>query len=83
MDTGDGTVEIRNEQDHTVTTWKFEWVPWSEAGPAEAKEMEGMGWQFREALEALGPFKADPLPIATLGRNTPEAQRIVDRAGWK
>lgn len=35
------------------------------------------------ALEALGPFKADSLPIATLGRNTPEAQRIVDRAGWK
>ena len=35
------------------------------------------------ALEALGPFKTDPLPIAILGRNTPEAQKIVDRAGWK
>jgi len=35
------------------------------------------------ALEALGAFKPDPLPIATLGRNTPEAQKIVDRAGWK
>ncbi len=35
------------------------------------------------ALEALGPFKADPLPIATLGRLTPAAQRLVDRAGWK
>ena len=35
------------------------------------------------ALESLGPFKADPLPIATLGRNTAEAQRVVDRAGWK
>ncbi len=35
------------------------------------------------ALEALGPFKTDPLPIATLGRNTPEAQKIVDRDGWK
>ncbi len=35
------------------------------------------------ALDALGSFKADSLPIATLGRNTPEAQRIVDRAGWK
>ena len=34
-------------------------------------------------LESLGTFKADSLPIATLGRNTPEAQRIVDRAGWK
>jgi iron(III) transport system substrate-binding protein len=35
------------------------------------------------ALEALGPFKADPLPIAVLGRNAPEAQRIADRAGWR
>jgi iron(III) transport system substrate-binding protein len=35
------------------------------------------------ALEALGPFKTDPLPIAALGRNTAEAQKIVDRAGWK
>ena len=34
-------------------------------------------------LQSLGTFKADALPIATLGRNTAEAQRIVDRAGWK
>jgi iron(III) transport system substrate-binding protein len=35
------------------------------------------------ALDAFGPFRIDPLPIATLGRNTAAAQRIVDRAGWK
>jgi len=35
------------------------------------------------ALESLGTFKADPLPVATLGRNTPAAQKLVDRAGWK
>ncbi len=35
------------------------------------------------ALEPLGKFKIDPLPIATLGKNTPEAQKIADRAGWK
>jgi iron(III) transport system substrate-binding protein len=35
------------------------------------------------ALETLGPFKADTLSIAVLGRNTTEAQKIVDRAGWK
>jgi iron(III) transport system substrate-binding protein len=35
------------------------------------------------ALEKLGPFKADTLSIAALGRNTTEAQKIVDRAGWK
>jgi iron(III) transport system substrate-binding protein len=35
------------------------------------------------ALEALGTFKIDPLPIATLGRNTVEAQKLADRVGWK
>ncbi len=35
------------------------------------------------ALEQMGAFKADPLPIATLGRNTPAAQKLVDRAGWR
>ena len=35
------------------------------------------------ALDALGKFKSDPLPIATLGRNTAEAQRIADRSGWR
>jgi iron(III) transport system substrate-binding protein len=34
-------------------------------------------------LESLGSFKADPLPIAVLGRNTPAAQKLLDRAGWK
>jgi len=34
-------------------------------------------------LESLGTFKGDPLPIATLGRNTPAAQKLLDRAGWK
>jgi len=35
------------------------------------------------ALEAMGTFKADPLPIAVLGRNTPAAQKLVDRTGWR
>jgi len=35
------------------------------------------------ALEAMGTFRADPLPIATLGRNTAAAQKVVDRAGWR
>ncbi len=34
-------------------------------------------------LESLGQFKADALPIAALGRNTPAAQKLLDRAGWK
>ena len=35
------------------------------------------------ALDAMGAFKADPLPIAELGRNTATAQKIADRAGWR
>jgi len=34
-------------------------------------------------LESLGTFKADPLPIAVLAKNTPVAQKLLDRAGWK
>jgi iron(III) transport system substrate-binding protein len=35
------------------------------------------------ALDALGKFKADELPVATLAKNTAAAQRLYDRAGWK
>jgi iron(III) transport system substrate-binding protein len=36
-----------------------------------------------EALEAMGNFKADPLPITALAKNAALAQKIYDRAGWK
>ena len=35
------------------------------------------------ALEALGPFKPDALPIGQLAANAVQAQRIYDRAGWR
>lgn len=35
------------------------------------------------ALEALGAFKADTLPIGQLANNTAAAQRVYDRAGWR
>lgn len=35
------------------------------------------------ALEKMGRFKADPLPIATFGKNIAAAQKIADRAGWR
>ncbi len=35
------------------------------------------------ALEGLGQFKADTLPIPLLARNAALAQKIYDRAGWK
>lgn len=36
-----------------------------------------------DGLAALGSFKADKLPIATLAKNVALAQKIYDRAGWK
>ncbi|MCC7328115.1 MAG: Fe(3+) ABC transporter substrate-binding protein [Burkholderiales bacterium] len=35
------------------------------------------------ALDALGKFKIDPLPIADFGKHTAEAQKIADRADWR
>lgn len=35
------------------------------------------------ALDALGKFKADTLPVATLAKNAAQAQKIYDRAGWR
>jgi iron(III) transport system substrate-binding protein len=35
------------------------------------------------ALEAMGKFKADNLPVATLAKNAATAQKIYDRAGWR
>lgn len=35
------------------------------------------------ALEALGTFKADKINVAELGKYQPEAQKIVDKAGFR
>lgn len=35
------------------------------------------------ALEAMGSFKPDTLPISTLAKNVALAQKIYDRAGWR
>lgn len=35
------------------------------------------------ALESLGKFKADTLPVAALAKNAAQAQKIYDRAGWR
>jgi iron(III) transport system substrate-binding protein len=51
-------------------------------GNNEWPAVKGVGVR-NAALEQMGTFKADPLPIATLGRNAASAQKIVDRAGWK
>jgi len=36
-----------------------------------------------QASAKLGPFKADGLNVAHLGRNQAAAQRIYDTVGWK
>jgi iron(III) transport system substrate-binding protein len=35
------------------------------------------------ALQALGDFKTDVVPVPTLSKNAALAQKIYDRAGWK
>ena len=35
------------------------------------------------ALEAMGKFKADSLPIGTLAKNVVAAQKLLDRAGYR
>ena len=35
------------------------------------------------ALEKLGPFKADELPVEKWAPNTAAAQKVFDRAGWR
>jgi hypothetical protein len=34
-------------------------------------------------LKALAGFKEAQTPMAALGTNQPEAQKVFDRAGWK
>ena len=35
------------------------------------------------ALAELGPFKADPLPVAALSRSQAAAAKLIDRVGWR
>ena len=35
------------------------------------------------ALDAMGEFKIDPMPIATYGKNTAAAQRLADTVDWR
>ncbi len=35
------------------------------------------------ALESLGPFKVDTLPIGAIGQSQLTAAKIIDRAGWR
>jgi iron(III) transport system substrate-binding protein len=41
------------------------------------------GIEPNEILLGFGAFKADTLPLATLGETRAEALKIVDRAGWR
>lgn len=36
-----------------------------------------------DLLKAWGAFKADSINLSLLGKNNPEAVRLMDRAGWK
>lgn len=36
-----------------------------------------------EVLQEFGEFKSDAVNVSALGRNNPEAIKVMDRAGWK
>ncbi|MEJ6001876.1 extracellular solute-binding protein [Paucibacter soli] len=35
------------------------------------------------ALDAMGPFKAETIPVSVVGANLPKVQQILDRVGYK
>lgn len=35
------------------------------------------------ALDAMGPFKADPVPVSVIGMNQVKVQRLLDEVGYK
>lgn len=39
--------------------------------------------EIADVLKEFGEFKSDAVNVSALGRNNPEAIRIMDRAGWK
>ena len=41
-----------------------------------------VAWR-NEALQSLGKFKQDSLPVAALSANTARAQELFARAGWR
>lgn len=41
------------------------------------------GAKVADVVAAWGDFKRDELNVAALGRNNPEAVKIMDRAGWR
>lgn len=39
--------------------------------------------EWNEVLKGFGTFKSDEVNVSALGKNNPEAIRIMDRAGWQ
>jgi iron(III) transport system substrate-binding protein len=35
------------------------------------------------ALDAMGPFKAETIPVSVVGMNQSKVQQILDRVGFK
>jgi iron(III) transport system substrate-binding protein len=52
-------------------------------GNNEWPAVPGVKISGNPALEAMGSFKADPLPIAQAGKNQAQVQQMLDRVGFK
>lgn len=41
------------------------------------------GIEIPATLKAWGPFKADPVPLESIGETNPEAVQVLNEAGWR
>ena len=82
---GAGVVKTAPNRENAVAFLEFLTTP--EAQRVFALENQEYpvvaGVPLSPVLEALGPFKEDPLNAAELGEHNREAVRIMDRAGWR
>lgn len=82
---GAGVTRHAQNRDHAVKLLEFMVSEESQRWYADANLEYPVrsGIPLNATLEAWGPFKADTLNLAELGRNNAAAVRLMDRAGWK
>lgn len=82
---GAGVTRHAQNRDHAVKLLEFMVSEESQRWYADANLEYPVrsGIPLNATLEAWGPFQADTLNLAELGRNNAAAVRLMDRAGWK
>ncbi|NBV89314.1 MAG: extracellular solute-binding protein, partial [Betaproteobacteria bacterium] len=83
---GGGLLKSAPNKSNAIAFLEFLASPEAQAQFAEANNE----WPTRPgvktnnpALDSLGPFKADPLPVARYASQVRTAQELVDQIGWR